>query len=190
MIYFTADTHFGHRNIMRESKRPFGSVERMENRLVSAINRRVKPSDELYVLGDFSFRIGVDQAREIRKRIRCRKVHLIPGNHDKDWTRSEVAGTFIVEPHVSVMKIGAGRKIVMCHYPLMTWPSRRNGSIHIHGHVHEGPGYNEWNRSQGLLRYDVGVDANRYAPISLDELLAFFDGVEVSAEPDRPWAVR
>ena len=39
------------------------------------------------------------------------------------------------------------------------------------------PSHNERNRAQGLYRYDVGVDANGYAPVSLDQVLAFFDGV-------------
>lgn len=36
----------------------------------------------------------------------------------------------------------------------------------------------EMNRMQGLYRYDVGVDANGYSPISMEEILAWFDGVE------------
>lgn len=38
--------------------------------------------------------------------------------------------------------------------------------------------YNEMNRIQGLYRYDVGVDANGYSPVSMEEILAWFDGVE------------
>ncbi len=35
-------------------------------------------------------------------------------------------------------------------------------------------------RQRGLLRYDVGVDANNYAPVSLTHILAFFEGVQPS----------
>ena len=34
------------------------------------------------------------------------------------------------------------------------------------------------NRMQGLYRYDVGVDANGYSPVSMEEILAWFEGVE------------
>lgn len=34
------------------------------------------------------------------------------------------------------------------------------------------------NRQRGILRYDVGVDANGYAPVSRDEILDFFRGIE------------
>lgn len=45
-------------------------------------------------------------------------------------------------------------------------------------HSYRGPDYNERNRERGILRYDVGIDANEYCPVSRDDILAFFDGVE------------
>lgn len=48
----------------------------------------------------------------------------------------------------------------------------------------------EFNRKQGLLRYDVGVDANACAPVSLDELRAWFSGVgEPCGRVKWPWWV-
>jgi len=34
-------------------------------------------------------------------------------------------------------------------------------------------GYNEWNRDNGIRRYDVGVDANGYLPVSAEQIVAF-----------------
>lgn len=102
----------------------------------------------------------------------------MPGNHDKDWTHKDVTGTFIVEPPIVRINIH-GQKIVLSHYPLMEWQSMSRGSWHLHGHIHSaGSVYNELNRKQGLMRYDVGVDANDLAPVSLDEIRAWFEGVE------------
>lgn len=178
MIWFTSDTHFGHANVLRFCDRPWESIEQMNKALVDNINARVAPSDTLYHLGDFSFKMPVEAARELRGKIRCRDIHWVPGNHDKDWSQPGVAGTFVVEPPITTLKLENGRKVVMCHYPIMDWPGLGHGSIHLHGHIHATKEYNEWNRALRLLRYDVGVDANDYAPVSIDEILLFFEGVE------------
>lgn len=178
MIWFTSDTHFGHENVLNFCDRPWQSIDAMNKALVDSINARVMPNDTLYHLGDFSYKIPVEEACELRRKIRCKNIHWVPGNHDKDWTRPDVAGVFQPEPLITTIKTDNGQKIVMCHYPIMDWPSLGHGSIHLHGHIHSTPNYNELNREMRLLRYDVGVDANNYAPVSLDEILAFFDGVE------------
>lgn len=178
MIWFTSDTHFGHERVLEFCERPFADIEAMNEALIENINERVEEEDTLYHLGDFSYKMTVEEARELRGRIRCRDIHWIPGNHDKDWTQPNVSGTFICEPPICKVKLAGGRKLVLCHYPIMDWPGLGHGSIHLHGHIHSTPAYNEWMRDMRLLRYDVGVDANGYAPASVDEVLAFFEGVE------------
>lgn len=34
--------------------------------------------------------------------------------------------------------------------------------------------YNEQNRNEGVLRYDVGVDANNFYPVSVKQIIEFF----------------
>lgn len=52
MIWFTADTHFGHKNILEYSARPFSTVEEMDEALISNWNNKVASDDEIYHLGD------------------------------------------------------------------------------------------------------------------------------------------
>ncbi|MGN0056184.1 MAG: metallophosphoesterase [Atopobiaceae bacterium] len=210
MIWFTADLHLGHASMAQ--KRGFSSLQAMEHTLIRHINIRVAPTDTLYVLGDFSYRCTAERAQQLRRQIVCRQVHLLPGNHDKDWTRPEVAGTFVPEPPIANLKAPDGRLLVLCHYPLLSWEGMRRGSIQLHGHIHSGLGqsglpgqgeqaepeassaqsshaqeeppapesltYNLHQRQQGILRYDVGVDANGYEPVSLEQVLAWFVGVD------------
>lgn len=190
MIFFTSDTHFGHARVLEFTDRPYEAVGQMNDSLVDAVNSRVGEDDELYILGDYSFKMTVADAYGLRKKIACKRVHLVPGNHDKDWTQPAVADAFIVEPTIRVLKVD-GLKIVMSHYPMADWQGMSHGSWHLHGHIHSAGGaYNAFNREQGLLRYDVGVDANAYAPVSLDELREWFADVP---EPRRrvrcPWWV-
>lgn len=45
MILFTADTHFGHANIIRFCDRPFTDIEAMNETLIANWNRKVTNSD-------------------------------------------------------------------------------------------------------------------------------------------------
>src|SRR5580700_7699167 len=101
-VWFTADTHFGHGNIIKYCERPFLSKEelaevrrdprgklrlseetvaRHDTALLDAINSRVAEDDILWILGDFCWG-KLDEAKAYRDRIRCRHVHLVWGNHD------------------------------------------------------------------------------------------------------------
>lgn len=184
MIWFTADTHFGHASLIEAGKRPFRTLSEMEHTIIANINAQVGLKDDLYILGDFSCRCPVEHAKKLREKIFCRKVHLLPGNHDKDWSRPELAGTFILEEPITSFKCDDGCRLVLCHYPLAVWQGLRRGAIELHGHIHSGTGeeppgaYNRRQRERGYLRYDVGIDAHTYAPVSLDEIRAWFAGVE------------
>lgn len=178
MIWFTSDMHLGHEKALDFTIRPWQQIDEMNEGIIVNINAKVKKKDELYILGDYSFRIPALEAAALRKKIICEKVHLVPGNHDKDWNHKPVQGTFIVEPPIKVLKEN-GRKFVLSHFPMMDWQSMSHDSIHLHGHIHsQGSLYNEMNRMQGVYRYDVGVDANNYTPVSMEEILTWFDGVE------------
>lgn len=55
MVYFIADAHFGHANIIRYCGRPFESVEKMDAAMLENWRRRVREDDTVYVLGDLMF---------------------------------------------------------------------------------------------------------------------------------------
>ena len=61
------------------------------------------------------------------------------------------------------------------HYPMLSWPKKNSGSFQLHGHIHGDENYNLQNRQDNVLRYDVGVDANRFYPVSVKQILSFFD---------------
>ena len=57
MIWFTSDTHFGHENVLKFTDRPWETIWQMNDAIVDSINGRVAVDDELYILGDFSFKM-------------------------------------------------------------------------------------------------------------------------------------
>ena len=82
MIYFTADAHFGHANIIKMCERPFPDVETMNVSMIAAWNERVHGNDTVYIVGDMFFRCPAPE--NILKRLKGKK-RLIVGNHDGTW---------------------------------------------------------------------------------------------------------
>ncbi|MBR0159988.1 MAG: hypothetical protein IJQ02_01640 [Oscillospiraceae bacterium] len=81
MIYYIADMHFGHENVLKFDNRPFESVEQMTETVVSRWNERVTEEDTVYVLGD-AFWKNEAQSMAIFRRLNGHK-QLICGNHDR-----------------------------------------------------------------------------------------------------------
>ncbi len=80
MIYFTADLHFGHANVIRHCNRPFASADEMDAALTHNWNSFVGKHDEVYILGDFTMKPAAEAHRYLSA-LNGRK-YMIRGNHD------------------------------------------------------------------------------------------------------------
>lgn len=169
MTYFTSDQHFGHFNIIRLSRRPFKTVEEMDETMVERWNAKVRDSDTVYVLGDLFFRAAT--VEPILKRLKGRK-HLVLGNHDPSWTdRVDLEDYFESVQTLKEVTVG-GRLITMCHYPMLSYPQARRGYM-IYGHIHNNTGDDYWPLIMRRPRMlNAGVDVNNFEPVTFDELLA------------------
>ena len=79
-LFFTADTHFNHTNILKFCNRPFNSVEQMNETLIDNWNRVVGKDDTVFHLGDFCLG-GAAEWTKLLDRLNG-KIYLILGNHD------------------------------------------------------------------------------------------------------------
>lgn len=167
MIYFTSDLHIGHENILSMCQRTFDNIEDMNETLIKNWNQMIQPKDTVYILGDFFFMIPVEEANVIIKKLKGKKI-LIQGNHDLNYEKTlfdEICDFKIIKYNK--------KKFILMHYPLLEWPHYFQGGIHLHGHQHNTQEYNLEMKNQGILRYDVGVDANDFKPICIDEIINF-----------------
>lgn len=87
VVFFTADTHFGHGGALGLFKRPFASVGAMDEALVTGWNEVVGEADEVWHLGDFAVRQSTQRIEALLGALAGTK-HLILGNNDGE----EVAG--------------------------------------------------------------------------------------------------
>lgn len=176
MIYFTSDLHFGHTNIIKYCNRPFSSVEDMDKALINSWNEAVKPDDDIYILGDFTMR-GSGQARGYLSALNGRK-YLIVGNHDLFLDDlDEAEGWFEwVKDYAAVDFHGVS--FVLFHYPIVEWFRFGKGAIHLYGHIHNSPPA-ATKIPSNIRAFNVGVDVNDFAPVSIDEIIRRANKIEI-----------
>lgn len=156
-VFFTSDTHFGHARTLAVRKRPFASLEEMDETMIARWNAAVGEDDEVYHLGDFAS-LGTDGLGPILDRLSGR-IHLILGNND-DADAIAGARRFVSVAEMRELTL-EGRRIFLCHYPMRDWPNAWRGAWHLFGHVH-----GRLDREPLGLSLDVGVDSHGYAPVS------------------------
>ena len=203
-VWFTADTHFGHKKIPFYAKRKFclddeeahtletilqnknfynewspswNSIARMNDYLIKKINDHVKKDDILWHLGDFCFGKNNQhiEAQKYRDRINCKNVFLVMGNHDRPEIKRVFSGCY--DTHELTAN---NKKIILSHYSHSFWNKSHAKSWMLYGHAHGTA--EEWLdlHMPGRLSMDVGVDNifrifGEYRPISFKEIAQIFD---------------
>jgi len=180
--FFTSDLHFKHSNIIKFTRRPFYDVNEMENVLVSNWNNKVPSDGHTFILGDFAFTGNIDYIKDVLSALNGYK-HLILGNHDyqNHFTREAVIELFdsvhdMFEIRIEDDEMDEYQRIVMCHYPLLTWNGKMRGSWQLFGHIHSRPlsSASEQALTFDKFQYDVGVDNNNFTPVSYEEIKTIF----------------
>ncbi len=181
-LFFTSDTHFGHKNIMRFSDRPFTSVEDMDREMISKWNETVPEDGIVFFLGDFSFH-KQQVSKDILEQLNG-KVILIKGNHDKNPSYfKEIHNLLDIKVLDNLNGFSDGfTHITLCHYPMAIWNKKHYGSWHLHGHSHgtykpvancsdhhfKGLPENLFFKYNKII--DVGVDVWNFRPVSYNQI--------------------
>jgi len=162
-IWFTADTHFGHANILKFKRedgspvRTFSDVEEMDEIMIERWNAVVKPGDTVWHLGDVFFRDG---ARHLSRLHGVKS--LILGNHD-------TPDSIHLRQHFGsplIWKRFSDWGFIATHFPLHDSDfNLQQGLINVHGHIHEKPAPTDRHRN-------IGVERTDYRPVHLDEIIA------------------
>ncbi len=142
MRYYISDCHFYHRTLLTAmDKRPFSTIEEMNQAMIQAWNEKVRPNDEVVILGDFSWG-SAEETMELLKTLHGKK-YLIRGNHDlylKD-KKFDLSLFGWVKDYAELRD--NKRKVILSHYPIVCY----NGQYRVdeegkaktwmlYGHVH------------------------------------------------------
>ena len=186
--WFSSDHHFGHSKIIEYEKRPFNTVDEMDQEMITRWNQSVGENDICYIIGDFSF-YGYDKTKDILERLAGRK-HLIWGNHDY-WNRNRLFKLFESVYDQAVIQLTNKIRVKLSHFPYICPEENTNSIRHrtfrpyneghwlIHGHVHS-----KWKINKNLKSINVGVDAWGFRPVKYEKIISIIEkGVSDESNP-------
>lgn len=201
-VWFTADQHFGHANIIKFCERPYDYVEQMDDALIAKWNAVVGPEDVVFHLGDFTLG-GTEVAERYFGQVQGR-IGILANewHHDKRWIDQHLYQYYPprgIQVESGVVKSASGYgvellppmvvfempwhkdgkhplAITLCHYPLAEWDRKHYGAWHLHGHSH-GKHQHNYKPDELAFILDVGVDAMGGFPINLGGVLEMMYGM-------------
>jgi calcineurin-like phosphoesterase family protein len=191
-VWFTSDLHFGHKNVIRFCDRPFEDIKAMNMGLISNWNEVVSDNDIVFVLGDTFWFNDSQTIKRFLSEMNGKDIYLIPGNHcDFDhYYRVDDPRIHLCQDIVVVWLEAENRwpkkkyEIWLCHYPLMTWSHRENGTYQLFGHIHSKPGGRPEGLDQDLPLHwnqmDVGCDYWDYYPVSFENAIKYMEQKKTS----------
>lgn len=165
-LFFTADLHFFHDNIIDYCGRPFKNSKEMNKELVDNWNSTVKSNDIIVVVGDLS--IGRPRGLyDLVKKLRGRKI-LVLGNHD-DFSFQKYLKMGFESVHTFLeigIKYSSGVDSVYVAHDSAVYnvlESKYDNPFMVCGHVHTF-----FKSKKGCV--NCGVDIWDFKPVSYDIL--------------------
>ena len=181
MVFFSADYHLCHNNIVNLCNRPW-LPEENNDRVVEAHNSVVSPGDTVYLLGDTCWSKNIEVWQDFCRRLNGNLIFL-PGNHDKlyhncrleleyenEWVvyRDRERECYFADNGNSLHQVVLDKIVlVLFHYPMLSWNGWNRGSVHLFGHCHG----NMDDKVSGRC-FDVGIDSAKcgHKPVSLTQV--------------------
>jgi len=161
MIYFTADWHLSHKNIIKYCKRPFENISSMNETIISNHTNSLKSGDILYYLGDYGF--GVIPVLNPH----VYRIIYLKGNHDAGCFWSGMPETITFKAY--------GYKFHLSHHIDEYIENGKTYDIYLCGHVHDRWKFKKFGKSTVI---NVGVDVWSFCPVSIKEIIAWHRRVQ------------
>jgi len=172
------------------------SVNRMNDCIIDNCNSVAREGDTIVFQGDIIFG-EYARLRELRRRIVCRDLRMIWGNHDKRLRKLwEADKTVFYDLFSSCKDVDTIRynnqKIWVSHYAHAVWDQSHRGVWHCYGHSHAN--FEHWREEHmpHAKMIDVGIDyrarlGHGYSLWSVDDLRERFENLDgQSVDHHRP----
>lgn len=163
-IFVTSDLHLGHYNIIKYCKRPFNSLDEMNNTLVNNWNSTISKNDKVYFLGDLAF--GRNSSTDYWLRKLNGDIVFFKGNHDNSVNinfRDSARLTFGNIP------------FFLTHDPADIPADWKGWVIHGHHHNNHPDDYPFINYCKKTI--NVSVELTNYKPVNMNTILRLLSTV-------------
>ena len=153
MRYFISDLHMDHKNVINFERTQFTTIEEYNKCIVNFFNqlvKKLKPSDEVWNLGDFGSPDYLYLSDMIRY-VGAKSIFLY-GNHDRQEDLPLFQQHF---DEVYLYPVYLSQKLVVSHFPVAVY----NDTINIHGHCHGS-------RLKDLNHVCASIHVANYQPIT------------------------
>lgn len=163
MLYFSADAHLGHTNIIKYCNRPFANADEMNRTIIDNINAIIQPDDTYWHLGDLAWKI--DDLKWFISQVNCNHINWLLGNHDVHVTKKNLDDIPKITIYKGYVDLRIEKQAVtLCHFPMRSWQAKSHGAWHLYGHVHGRI------LDPDPFSLDVGVDTNNFKPWSWEQI--------------------
>lgn len=154
-LWFTADFHLDHEEILKLANRPFPSISVMNQKIIENYNSRVKPDDFCIFLGDFMFLTKLHKPIDFTSQLNGHITYL-KGNHDHNNS---------FDTKIEYLVVSFANKKVYCTHDPKDFSS--SYTLNLVGHVH-----NAWKIKAiyNTTLLNMGVDAWNYVPVCIEEI--------------------
>ena len=176
-VYYTADWHLNHENLIKRKARKASSVVEINELIISNVNEVVGEQDTLYILGDLT----MSNAENLRalmdmlQSVKCKNIQVLKGNHDSLHDLAILKGNKIINnwhtfKTITDTAFGIEIPVALSQYPILDYHSQVEPMLCLHGHSH------------GCLKprpvdlFDVGVDVWNFKPVTLEQVLSAYYG--------------
>ena len=160
MVYFIADLHLGHANIIKYCDRPFKDVDEMNEVIIRNWNNTVGKDDKVFLLGDFALS-NAENIKRWGRSLNGNKT-LILGNHD-NYSQSLYYDAGFKE--VIKYPILWNNYMILSHKPQLMMDN--SFYFNLFGHVHNDPSVKDVSKTG----FCVSAERIGYTPISFNEIL-------------------
>ena len=157
-IFFTSDTFFGRK--LTSIERGFESDEDMFDAYIDNWNKRVGKNDVVYHLGNYSWDPISCESSMIHLN---GKIYFIQGSYDShlpEMSLIKIGRHSILQNQIAIIP---NEKCIISYWPMLDWPGKDEGVIHVHG------GTPETNINDGY-RFNANIKNWNNAPIELEFL--------------------